>query len=156
MYLYTSEGLGQIPTTLLRPRSGYAFGPAPSAVEGFSQPRPVDPGILRTPPKIDPGMVQTAPGTIDPVDVAKYLLSQAEIKRQLERNFRADDVAGFLDRRRKLRQAFESVPKSFAQHLFARLLNKNDPLAKLFNYKIATPSRNEMISILLKKSSETI
>jgi|SRR5678815_4221498 hypothetical protein len=41
MYLHTREGLGQIPTTL-QPRnltrSGYAFGPGPSAVEGFGQP----------------------------------------------------------------------------------------------------------------------
>jgi len=44
MYLNASEGLGQIPTTL-QPRnlisgSGYAFGPAPSAMEGFGQPSP--------------------------------------------------------------------------------------------------------------------
>ena len=41
MYLYAKEGLGQIPTTLQTrklTRSGYAFGPAPSAVEGFGQP----------------------------------------------------------------------------------------------------------------------
>jgi len=175
MYLYAREGLDQIPTTL-QPRNltlgdGYAFGAVPSAVEGFGQ--PVDPGILRTPPKmnpgivqktpgtadpvdIDPGIVQKTPGTVDPVDVANYLLTQAEIKRQLERNFRAGDVAGFLDRRRKLRQAFESVPRSFAQHLLGRLVNKHHPLAKLFNYKIATSTRNELIAILLKKSSETI
>jgi hypothetical protein len=43
MYLYKREGVGQIPTTS-QPRnlmrSGYAFGPAPRAVEGFGQPRP--------------------------------------------------------------------------------------------------------------------
>jgi Peptidase family M23 len=39
MYLYSRVGLGQIPTTLqppnFKPGGGYAFGPAPSAVEGF-------------------------------------------------------------------------------------------------------------------------
>lgn len=54
MYLYAREGLDQTPTTL-QPRNptpgGYGFGLAPSAVEGFGQPPPVDPGIQRIPPK---------------------------------------------------------------------------------------------------------
>jgi hypothetical protein len=74
----------------------------------------------------------------------------------LERNFRADDVAGFLDRRRKLRQAFESVPQLFAKHLLDQLADKGDPLARLFKFKIATPTRNEKISILLRKSGVII
>jgi hypothetical protein len=43
MYLYEREGVGQLPTTSQprnRTRRGYAFGPAPRAVEGFGQPRP--------------------------------------------------------------------------------------------------------------------
>jgi hypothetical protein len=67
-----------------------------------------------------------------------------------------DDVAGFLDRRRKLRQAFESVPQSFAKHLLDQLADKGDPLARLFKFKTATPTRNEMISILLRKSGVII
>jgi hypothetical protein len=85
-------------------------------------------------------------------DIVNYLRAGGEIKKQLERNFRADDVTGYLDRRRKLRQAFELVPKSFAKHLLDQLLDQNEPLAKLFNYKISRHTRNEMISILLKKT----
>ena len=43
------------------------------------------------------------------------------------------------------------VPHSFAQDLFGRLMDGNDPLARLFRYKIATATRNEMLSILRKK-----
>jgi|GEM_PF-4222634 len=132
MYLYTREDSDQIPTTLQprnpTPGSGYAFCPDSSAVEGFGQ----------------------------PPDAVNFLRAGGEIKKQLERNFRADDVTGYLDRRRKLRQAFESVPKSFAKHLVDQLQDKNDPLAKLFNYKISRHTRNEMISILLRNIGETI
>lgn len=41
-----------------------------------------------------------------PQDVVNYLRAGGKIKKQLERNFRADDVTGYVDRRRKLRQAF--------------------------------------------------
>jgi len=88
-------------------------------------------------------------------DAVNFLRAGGEIKKQLERNFMADDVTGYLDRRGKLRQAFESVPKSFAKHLVDQLMDKNDPLAKLFNYKIARQTRNKMISILLRKTGET-
>lgn len=133
MYLYERKDLGQFSTTS-QPHNptqgrGYPIEPVPSAVEGLGQ---------------------------SPDDVRRFIRTGAEIKRQLERNFRADDVAGFLDRRRKLRQAFESVPRSFAQHLLAQLMDKNDSLAKLFKYKLATPTRDEMISILLGKSGEPI
>lgn len=84
-------------------------------------------------------------------DAVIYLRAGGEIRKQLERNFRADDVTGYLDRRAKLRRAFESVPKSFAKHLLDQLLDKNDPLTKLFNYKISRHTRQEMISILLNK-----
>ena len=102
------------------------------------------------------GQPPRLPGSVDPLDLTSYLLTESEIKRQLERNFRADDVAGFLDRRRKLKQAFESVPRSLAERLLGRLMNKNDSLAKLFNYKIATPTRNERLSILVARSGEPI
>jgi|SRR5262245_16327432 len=89
-------------------------------------------------------------------DTVNYIRAGGEIRKQLERNFRADDVRGYLDRRSKLRQAFESVPNSFAQQLLDQLLDSNDPLAKLFNYKISRHTRTEMISILLRKAGETI
>lgn len=87
----------------------------------------------------------------DPVDVATFLLAQGEIKKQLERNFRAEDEPGYLDRRARLRAAFHSVPKSFAGSLLDRFFNKNDPLTKLFFYKLHPATQAEMISILQKK-----
>jgi|GraSoiStandDraft_51_1057287.scaffolds.fasta_scaffold368863_1 hypothetical protein len=84
----------------------------------------------------------------------KALEAVAEVKKQLERNFRADDEPGILDRRRRLRAAFNSVPKLFAPSLQTRLTDKNDELGRLFHYKLATPTRNEMLNILLSKSSE--
>jgi hypothetical protein len=126
-------------------------------VRGLGQvpnPGDPDPGIRRTPPKIDPGIV--SPQGPDPLDQVKSLMAEAEIKKQLQRRFRVDDEAGILDRMRRLREAFNSVPKAFAPALLGRLMNQNDPLAKLFRYSIATATRNEMISILLKNSSQAI
>jgi hypothetical protein len=88
----------------------------------------------------------------DPVDTVTFLITQNKIKQQLQRNFRADDEPGYLDRRRRLREAFQSVPKSFAQGLLEKLLfDNNDPLTKLFNYKLHHATRNEMITILQNK-----
>jgi hypothetical protein len=135
--MYLVRRAGASPTTLhpckITLKSGHVYGPAPFAAEGFGQPIQMDAGGL-----------------------SRFVHVGAEIKKQLERNFRADDVAGFLDRRRKLSQAFESVPQSFAKHLLDQLADKGDPLARLFKFKIATPTRNEMISILLRKSGVII
>jgi len=118
---------------------------------GQVPPRNPDPSMPTRPPATFPG----DPGIRGPKtnlqELAKYIASREEIRRQLERNFRADDEPGILDRRRGLRQAFQSVPNSFAQDLFGRLMDGNDPLARLFRYKIATATRNEMLSILRKK-----
>lgn len=115
----------------LRTKAGAGYGPAPFAAGGFGQPPTI---------------------TLDPGEMTKFLDATSEINKQLKLNFRADDVAGYLDRRKKLRKAFESVPDSFAKSLVEQLSDSNDPLAKLFKYKLATPTRNEMILILLKKS----
>lgn len=80
----------------------------------------------------------------------------AKIRAQLNRNMRADDEPGILDRRRRLRVLFNSVPKLFAPSLSSRLTDNNDELGKLFHYRLATPTRNEMLNILLNKSSEPI
>jgi hypothetical protein len=135
MYLVPRAGAGP---TILHPckitlKSRHVYGPAPFAAEGFGQPIQLDAG-----------------------DLSRFVDAGAEIKKQLERNFRADDVAGFLDRRRKLRQAFESVPQSFAKHLLDQLGDRGDPLARLFKFKLATPTRNEMITILLRTSGAII
>jgi len=88
----------------------------------------------------------------DPVDVPTFLIAVNRIKTQLQRNFQAGDERGILDRRQRLREAFNLVPKSFSSGLLERLIfNSNDPLARLFRYKIATATRNEMLGILRRK-----
>jgi hypothetical protein len=99
------------------------------------------------------GFSEPVPGM---ADARKALLAVAEIRHQLGRNFRADDEAGVLDRRQRLREAFNSVPKAFALSLWSRLTDKNDELGKFFRYRLATPTRNEMLAILLRNSSESL
>jgi len=41
-------------------------------------------------------------------------------------------------------------------NLAARLMDKNEPLAKLFHYRLSTPRRNELMDKLLAKSSSPI
>ena len=89
----------------------------------------------------------------------EFLKAGAEIRRQLKRNFRADDEAGYLDRRQRLRLAFRSVPDSFAEFLFEQLTDKKDPLTKMFRYKLHDATVNEMLGILfekVKRSSPTL
>jgi hypothetical protein len=92
----------------------------------------------------------------DPADVTTFLIAVNRIKTQLQRNFQVNDERGILDRRQRLREAFNLVPKSFSSGLLERLIfNSNDPLTRLFRYKIATATRNEMLGILQQKQ-ETI
>ena len=88
----------------------------------------------------------------DPADVPAFLIAKNKIKIQLQRNFQEDDERGVLDRRQRLREAFNLIPKSFASSLLEQLMFKgNDPLTRLFRYKIATATRNEMLRILQRK-----
>jgi hypothetical protein len=103
MYLYAREGLGQFPTTL-QPRkltrSGYSFGPAPSAVEGFGQPRsPAQPAepvfVLQCP--APPGCPPIAAGQcravlrqaiIEAIKLANNAASKIEAASKLEPSHR--------------------------------------------------------------------
>jgi hypothetical protein len=81
-----------------------------------------------------------------------FILAREQIETQLRRNFRADDEPGYLDRRKRLRLAFRSVPKRFARRLLAILQeDTSHPLTKLFRYKLHPATQDEMISILKKK-----
>jgi hypothetical protein len=84
-------------------------------------------------------------------EAEQFLKAGSEIRAQLNRNFLATDERGYLERRQKLRLAFRSVPDSFAESLFAQLVDKNDPLSKLFHYKLHPATINEMLGILLEK-----
>jgi hypothetical protein len=86
-------------------------------------------------------------------EASQFTYAVSEIKRQLRRNFRADDERGYLDRRQKLRNAFNAVPNSFAPFLYEQLTDPSDEVAKLFHYRLATATRNEMLRILLDKTT---
>lgn len=95
---------------------------------------------------------QLNPPQQDPADVPALLIAKDKINMQLQRNFREDDERGILDRRQRLREAFNLVPKSFASGLLQQLMfNSTDPLTRLFRYKIATATHNEMLRILQRK-----
>jgi hypothetical protein len=86
-------------------------------------------------------------------EASQFSQAVAEILHQLRRNFRADDERGYLERRQKLRGAFNAVPNSFAPFLYQQLNDPSDEVAKLFRFKLATATRNEMQRILLDKTS---
>jgi len=77
----------------------------------------------------------------------------AKIRALLEPLMRADDVSGILQRKRLLREAFRSAPSSHALLLLFQLQNRTDPLGKLFKYKLATPTRKELLGILAAKQT---
>jgi hypothetical protein len=84
-------------------------------------------------------------------DAENFAKAGAEIRAQLNRNFLATDEPGYLDRRRKLRIAFNAIPDSFAEFLYLQLTDKPDPLSQLFHYKLHPATVNEMLGILWKK-----
>jgi len=54
--------------------------------------------------------------------------------------------------RRQLEQAFASVPECSALQLGLRLTGTDGPLEKLFRYRLAAPTRIEMLQILVNKA----
>jgi len=84
-------------------------------------------------------------------EAAQYQNILASTQAQLERKFRDPNDPRLYERRKELRRLFNSVPNAFARELYERLESKNDPLGKLFRYKLATPTRNELLGILSKK-----
>jgi hypothetical protein len=74
----------------------------------------------------------------------------ARILQQLMRKFKASDVKGLQDRRRRLKEEFESVPTPYVMRLYSRLKapRKEDSLARAFHRRLATATRDEMIVVL--------
>ena len=56
--------------------------------------------------------------------------------------------------RRRLEEAFESVPRCSADAVGKRLLDGQTPLDKLFRHRLAGPTRLSMILILVRKAVE--
>lgn len=79
-----------------------------------------------------------------------YLVPDLQIL--LQRPLRADDSVGIQERRRDLIRLFESLKARpwDAQELYARLfVLPDDPLGKLFHYRLATPTRSMLRRILV-------
>ncbi len=68
----------------------------------------------------------------------------------LKRKFTDPNDPGLHERRKELRNLFNSVPSSQARKLHDRLKlrRKDDELSRLFHDRLATPTRNEMLGIL--------
>lgn len=81
-------------------------------------------------------------------DETQYQDIVAKIQVQLERKFRDPNDPALYERRKELRRLFGLVPTSYSRTLYDRLQGKADSLGQLFRYKLATATRNEMLSIL--------
>jgi hypothetical protein len=89
----------------------------------------------------------------DTPDVQQFQKSLAAIRAALELNPRTGYVKGSPPRR-QLDDAFESVPPCSAQELAKQLLNGQGPLEKLFRYRLAAPTQQAMLNVLMRKAKE--
>jgi hypothetical protein len=112
------------------------------------------PGDIITPPEIDPGI--RLPQGPTSAEGALFAAIRAAIVLQLNRNLRADDEKGILERRQILRNLFKAVPKSLAADLLGRLMNMNDPLARQFRGRLHRATRGEMMDILAQSSGSVL
>lgn len=78
----------------------------------------------------------------------KYQRILETIKSELQLKFTDPNDPGLYRRRLRLRELFKAAPPSKAQALYDQLQRKDDPLAQLFHYRLATATRNEMLGIL--------
>jgi hypothetical protein len=76
--------------------------------------------------------------------------SENAIRLELQRSPRGGFPIGSAERLR-LENAFKSIPPSRAHGFLTRLLDVNDPLGKLFRYKVARRTRNLMLQVLCQK-----
>lgn len=92
-------------------------------------------------------------GLSAPQPDAELQKSLAAIKKSLDLSPPEGYAKGSLARRR-LEEAFESVPRSSAPGLFTQLKQGEGSLGKLFRYRLATPTREAMLDILKRKMNE--
>ncbi len=77
-----------------------------------------------------------------------YLSIREIITCELRRKFTDPNDPGLYKRRLRLRELFKAVPPSDAQGLYDELQRKDSELSKLFHYRLATPTRNELFRVL--------
>jgi len=73
------------------------------------------------------------------------------------RVLRLNPVGGYVkgsSARRQLEEAFESVPPCSALELAQKLLKSEGTLEKLFRHRLATPTRQVVLQILIRKAKE--
>src|SRR5688572_28835443 len=89
----------------------------------------------------------------DAPDLQQLQKSLATIRAALELNPRTGYVKGSPPRK-KLEEAFESVPRSTALELAQKLLEKEGPLERLFRYRLHTDTQRAMLLVLARKAEE--
>jgi hypothetical protein len=88
-------------------------------------------------------------GQPQPDDATRFQSVVASIQGQLKRKFQNPNDPRLYLRRKELVRLFGLVPPSFARNLYERLQSE-DPLGRLFRYRLATPTRKQLLDILLK------
>jgi hypothetical protein len=104
------------------------------------------------------GVPRTPPPTpmVDPHDVVlpdRGPASDAYLLSLLQQRFRADDVAGYGGRVKKLQEYFVQLPRNDARTLLARLeaRRSGDKVAQSFHDNLSTPTRTTLMGILRGK-----
>lgn len=85
-------------------------------------------------------------------EAAQYESIVAKVLAQLERPFQDPNDPRLYERRKELVKLFGQVPPAFAKTLYQRL-HSEDPLGRLFRYRLATPTRKQLLGILLSAPS---
>jgi hypothetical protein len=105
---------------------------------------------VRTYGALGQGVPQNGLGQCDPSPAQTMTFANilGTIECELKRNFANPNDVRLLARRRRLRELFNGVQAPRAKDLFDQLQLRNDPLAQLLRFRLATPTRQELLSIL--------
>jgi hypothetical protein len=84
------------------------------------------------------------------VKARQQIYFERDLLSELRKKFTDPDDPGLHQRRLRLRRLFKSVPPTRAQALYDRLKvrRRDDELSRAFHYRLATPTRKEMLRIL--------
>jgi hypothetical protein len=80
-----------------------------------------------------------------------YAAAVAALKCELALPFGYPRDPGLVPRIRRLRTLFQAIPAADAEQLLKQLQTRTDSLARLFHYRLSTPSRTRLLKILADK-----
>jgi hypothetical protein len=80
-----------------------------------------------------------------------YQSSLVKIQTQLKRNFQSPNDPKLINRRNELKRLFSLIPSAYAKSLYDRLQTKSNQLGHLFQHRLATSTRKELLNILIHK-----